>query len=218
MRVDSRLYVEYLEKAHKLIRENETYVTDLDLATGDGDHWSNLNKGFAALMEMKSELRELPLNQLFLKIGMTLMATIGGSSGVLYGGAYMAAARTLANKEAMDAADLCQVLNVMLEDIMNRGKAQRGFKTMIDALAPAVDAFREGLEKGLDEKVLLAGVKEASIQGANATKEMQAVRGRATYQADKGVGHLDPGAVTMSYQLAALCDTVSANLGEEYDE
>ena len=100
----------------------------------------------------------------------------------------------------------------MLNDIQTRGKAQRGFKTMIDALAPAVDAFTAGLEANSDEKELLESVRRAAEAGAEATKKMEAVRGRATYQADKGVGHLDPGAVTMAYQISALCDTVAGTL------
>lgn len=212
MKIDSNLYVDYLKNAYQLIHENEKYVTDLDLATGDGDHWSNLNKGFAALVAMEDELRALPLDQMFMKIGMTMMATIGGSSGVLYGGAYMAASKTLKGKDHMEAADLQLVLAAMLEDIQNRGKAERGFKTMIDALAPAVDAFKEGLDQGLSDHELLAQVKAASLEGAEATKAMEAVRGRATYQADKGVGHLDPGAVTMSYQISTLCDTIAKTI------
>lgn len=212
MRIDSELYVEYLQRAYRLIHANEKYVTDLDLATGDGDHWANLNKGFSKLNDLSGELKLLPLNALFQKIGMTMMATIGGSSGVLYGGAYIAAGKILAGKEAMTAEDLRNVLREMLTDIQTRGKAQRGFKTMIDALAPAVDAFTAGLEAGLGEKELLASVKAAAEAGAEATRDMEAVRGRATYQADKGVGHLDPGAVTMAYQISALCETVSETL------
>lgn len=212
MRIDSELYVAYLTRAYEVIRANETYVTDLDLATGDGDHWANLNKGFAKLNDMAGELKALALPALFQKIGMTMMATIGGSSGVLYGGAYIAAGKKLAGKEFMTAQDLRDVLAEMLNDIQTRGKAQRGFKTMIDALAPAVDAFTAGLEADLDEKALLESVKKAAEDGAEETEKMEAVRGRATYQADKGVGHLDPGAVTMAYQIAALCDTVAETL------
>ena len=212
MRIDSQLYVVYLHRAYELIRANETYVTDLDLATEDGDHWANLNKGFAKLNDLSEELKTLPLNALFQKIGMTMMATIGGSSGVLYGGAYIAAGKKLAGKEFMTAEDLRDVLQEMLNDIQTRGKAQRGFKTMIDALAPAVDAFTAGLEANSDEKELLESVRRAAEAGAEATKKMEAVRGRATYQADKGVGHLDPGAVTMAYQISALCDTVAGTL------
>ena len=83
---------------------------------------------------------------------------------------------------------------------------------MIDALAPAVEAFRLGLSEGLPEAELLTKVKAAAEAGAESTRAMEAVRGRATYQSGKGVGHLDPGAVTMSYQVAALCDVVLASL------
>lgn len=116
MRITSELYVDFLRAAYDRIHANETYVTDLDLATGDGDHWSNLDKGFRKLVEMRDELAGLPLNALFQKIGMTMMATIGGSSGVLYGGAYIAAAKGLNGKEALDGQGLCDALEAMLNE------------------------------------------------------------------------------------------------------
>ena len=212
MRITSELYVDFLRAAYDRIHANETYVTDLDLATGDGDHWSNLDKGFRKLVEMRDELAGLPLNALFQKIGMTMMATIGGSSGVLYGGAYIAAGKGLNGKEALDGQGLCDALEAMLNDIMACGKVKVGFKTMIDALAPAVETFRLGLSEGLPEAELLTKVKAAAEAGAESTRAMEAVRGRATYQSGKGVGHLDPGAVTMSYQVGALCDVILASL------
>ena len=100
----------------------------------------------------------------------------------------------------------------MVNDMMTRGKAQPGYKTMIDSLYPAVQAYKACLERGDSDADTMAAVKKAAIDGAEETKKMEAVKGRASYQANKGVGHLDPGAVTMSYQLECLCDYVTANL------
>ena len=104
------------------------------------------------------------------------------------------------------------MLDAMLGAIISRGQAQEGFKTMIDSLAPAVKEYKKCLEEGADDKDLCSRVKKAAVDGAENTKNMEAVRGRATYQANKGVGHLDPGAVTMSYQISTLMDYIAETL------
>ena len=177
----------------------------LDAATGDGDHWANINMGFSELINSEALLTAGNMRDCFKNIGMSMMSTIGGSSGVLYGGAYIAAAKTI-NSNEINAKDLCTALRAMVDDMMSRGNSKPGYKTMIDALYPAVVAFEEGLATNKDEQSIFKAVKQAAIDGAEATKSMPAVRGRASYQADKGIGHLDPGAVTMSYQISILMD------------
>ena len=204
MKLYVKEYWEYLQAAYERIHAAEDYITDLDLATGDGDHWANLDKGFSTICSKREEWGELNFSQLFSKIGMTMMSVIGGSSGVLYGGAYLRAAKEVGDKECLDLPTFFSVLRAMLTDMMERGKAQRGWKTMIDALAPAVDAVQQGISAERTETDILRNMMEAAIQGAESTKDMPAVKGRATYQANKGVGNLDPGAVTMAYQLEEL--------------
>ena len=205
-------YVDYIGIVAKRIHENGDYISGLDAATGDGDHWANINLGFENLVAAGDELRAMPIDGAFRKIGMLMMSKIGGSSGILYGSAYVAASKKCAGKAELDAQGLCEALEAMVQDMMNRGKAEPGMKTMIDALYPAVEAFKRGLAAGEDEKAVLAAVKQASIDGAEATRDMVAVKGRATYQPNKGVGHLDPGAVTMSWQIAGLCDYISGKI------
>ena len=203
-------YAEYIKKAYALIHENGDYVTELDLATGDGDHWSNINMGFEKLVENSEKLAGMSVSDELKEIGKIMMAVIGGSSGVLYGSAYLAAAKSVKSKEVL--GKLCDVLEAMLNAIVSRGQAQEGFKTMIDSLAPAVKEYKKCLEEDADDKTLCERVKKAAVDGAENTKNMEAVRGRATYQANKGVGHLDPGAVTMSYQISVLMDCVMEKL------
>ncbi len=199
-------YAEYIKKAYALIHENGDYVTELDLATGDGDHWSNINMGFEKLVENSEKLAGMSVSDELKEIGKIMMAVIGGSSGVLYGSAYLAAAKSVKGKETLGKKELCDVLEAMLNAIISRGQAQEGFKTMIDSLAPAVKEYKKCLEEDTDDKTLCERVKKAAVDGAENTKNMEAVRGRATYQANKGVGHLDPGAVTMSYQIQSNMD------------
>ena len=206
--ITSKDYADYIRKAYELIHAQGDYITALDSATGDGDHWTNINMGFEKLVEVVEELEQKTVFEEFKQIGTIMMSVIGGSSGVLYGSAYLAAAKVLKDKETIGNEELCQVLDAMLQAIMSRGNAQKGWKTMIDCLAPAVECYQECIAKGIDEITTAEKVKQAAIEGAESTKEMEAVRGRATYQANKGVGHLDPGAVTMSYQIATLMDCV----------
>lgn len=204
-KITSSDYVEYLKIFYDILQENKDYITGLDLATGDGDHWLNMNTGFGELLKSEEQLKEMNLFDAFKKISMTLMSKVGGSSGVLYGGAYMAASKTLVGVEYIGRKELYDILYAMLTDIMARGKTEIGSKTMVDALAPAVSQLKVGIDKGIDDKELLESVAKAARDGADSTKEMPAIRGRASYQANKGIGHLDPGAVTMAYQIETLC-------------
>ena len=211
-RLTSKDYAEYIERAYKVIYDNGDYVTDLDLATGDGDHWSNLNMGFKKLVEVKTVLETLSISDELKEIGKIMMAVIGGSSGVLYGSAYIAAAKVSVDKEYLDNNGLYEILEAMLDAIMSRGQAKPGFKTMIDSLYPAVEEYKICLETGVSDEELCDRVKKAAKDGADSTADMEAVRGRATYQADKGIGHLDPGAVTMSYQISELMNTAKERI------
>lgn len=208
----SKDYVSYIKIAAKRIHENGEYISKLDAVTGDGDHWANINLGFENLVAAADEMEKMPVDGVFKKIGMLMMSKIGGSSGVLYGGAYMAAGKALAGKETINSEELCLALETMVNDMMARGKAEPGFKTMIDSLYPAVQAYKAALAEGKSDADTMDAVKKAAMDGAEATKAMEAVKGRASYQTNKGVGHLDPGAVTMSYQLECLCDYVKDNL------
>ncbi|MFZ5987615.1 MAG: dihydroxyacetone kinase subunit DhaL [Bacillota bacterium] len=206
IRITPKEYIEYIELVAKKIESSKDYVTELDSITGDGDHWANINMGFQKLLENREQLASMRLNEMFQKVGMLIMSTVGGSSGVLYGSAYIKAAKTIGDKTELDIGTLCDVLESELNAIMERGNAQPGFKTMIDTLHPAVCRFKAAIEKGFDTRAALEELKQGAVDGMNSTRDMEAVRGRACYQANKGVGHLDPGAVTMCYQIEVLVD------------
>ncbi len=205
-------YAEYIKNIYKLINSKQTYITNLDLATGDGDHWVNINMGFEKLVEKIDELKIMSISDELQNIGKIMMSVIGGSSGVLYGSAYIAAAKAVGNTRYLDKNSLYNVLKAMLGAIMNRGKADVGFKTMIDSLHPAVEEYKLCLDNDIEVCELCDRVKAAAMEGANKTADMEAVKGRATYQSNKGVGHLDPGAVTMSYQISELMDFIKEKI------
>jgi len=195
-------YVDYLEAVAAKIASEKDYITELDAATGDGDHWVNMNTGFAKLMEIKDELRGMGFADLFKKVAVTIMSGVGGSSGILYASAYLKAAAAVGGAKVIGAGLLAEILRAELDGIMQRGNGQPGYKTMIDPLYQAVEAMKQALPEG--DEAAVAAMRGGAKNGMEATRGMVAVRGRACYQADKGVGHLDPGAVTMFYQLDIL--------------
>ena len=190
-------YTEYIKLAYELIHSKGDYITELDSVTGDGDHWTNINMGFENLVKNVDRLETMELSDEFKEIGKIMMSVIGGSSGVLYGSAYIAAAKALKGIEVLHDAELCTVL-----------------KAMLDSLAPAVKKYEECLANGTPSAELCELVKKAAEDGAENTKNMEAIRGRASYQANRGLGHLDPGAVTMSYQIATLMDYAAGKITE----
>lgn len=201
-------YVDYIILAGEEIEKNGEYVTALDAKTGDGDHWVNLNSGFQKLISMQEELKTMELAPMLKKIGMTLMSAIGGSSGVLYGSGYLAASKALKEAGTLDIDTLYVFLQTELNAIMERGKAKPGWKTMIDSLYEGVEAYGAAKEAGQDERQVMEALKRGAQEGRDRTREMEAVKGRASYQTNKGVGELDPGAVTMCIQLECLSDYI----------
>lgn len=205
-------YMEYLELVLAKLAENREYVTELDSATGDGDHWVNMNMGFQKLVSNRETLEALSLKDMFKKIGMMIMSTVGGSAGVLYGSAYIKASQVIGAQETIDIALLKDILDAQLRAIMERGNAQPGFKTMIDPLHVGVTRLAKAMEEGRSDSDALQELKLGAIEGMEATRDMEAVKGRATYQTNKGVGCLDPGAVTMSYQIEVLVDYLTGKV------
>lgn len=201
-------YVDYIVVTANEIERNGDYVTALDAKTGDGDHWVNLNSGFQKLVSIQEELKQMELSPMLRKIGMTLMSAIGGSSGVLYGSGYIAASKELKEAEVLDADTLQTFLQTELAAIMERGQAKPGWKTMIDSLYEAAEAYKEARKAGQDERRIMEALKRGAQEGRDHTREMEAVKGRASYQTNKGVGELDPGAVTMCIQLECLSDYI----------
>jgi dihydroxyacetone kinase-like protein len=149
---------------------------------------------------------------MFKSIGMALMSSVGGSSGVLYGSAYIAAAKATKEVDTITLQVLGEVFEAMLNAIMSRGSVQPNQKTMVDAIYPVVEVMKDALNNKLDERTAILNMKKAALDGAAATKDMEAIRGRASYQSNKGVGHLDPGAVTMSYQIETLADYILSKI------
>ncbi len=201
-------FIRYFNQTKDLIYQEKDYVTELDSATGDGDHWVNVNKGFEKITSLfEDDSTNLNFSDFFKKIGMTMFSAVGGSSGALYGSGYIAASKECKTKKyekELDIHALYDVYHAMLEEMMKRGKTQPGQKTMIDALYNALQAYKTSMDANKSETEIIESFIQGAKDGAEATRNMEAVKGRASYRTDKGVGHLDPGAVTMAMQLESL--------------
>jgi dihydroxyacetone kinase-like protein len=194
----------WLEGAAASVREQREYLTQLDAAIGDADHGTNMDRGFAAVVEKLQGVEDLPPGKLLTTAGSTLVSTVGGASGPLWGTALRRAGRALGDGEEFDGADLVAAFDAALEGVVELGAAQEGDKTMVDALAPAVRALREELDGGGTLTSGLAAARAAAEEGARATVPMQASKGRASYLGERSIGHQDPGATSTALVLGAL--------------
>lgn len=200
-------YWEYLTKVAEAIRGQKDYITELDAAIADGDHWLNLMIGFDKVLQQRDTILDAAdFQKFFQKLAMAMMSAMGGTSGALYGSAYLESSRGLGAVTELEAEHIKNMLNVWAEAMMRRGNTKQGDKTMVDAVYPAAVACTKALEQGKSEMEMLQEMKQSAREGAEKTGSMEAVKGRASNQPDKGVGHLDPGAVTMAMQLECLAD------------
>lgn len=193
-------YANYLQNVIGKISAEKEYITGLDSVLGDGDHWANLMVGFNRILEQIDELKKCDFETLFKQIGKIFLNSSGGSSGILYCSAYLSAAPYLKGKSEISVSDLAEILRLEQKGIEARGGAKPGDKTMLDTLAAAAAAGGDGGS----EDDLLRRISAGAYEGMNSTKDMEARKGRACYRKDKGVGHIDPGAVTMYYQIEYL--------------
>ncbi|MBU5269609.1 dihydroxyacetone kinase subunit DhaL [Clostridium cochlearium] len=191
---------ELVKNIGKIMEENKEFLTELDLAIGDGDHGINMNKGFKAVTD---KLENTPINtiqDIFKNTAMALISNVGGASGPLYGTIFMKASSVVGGKEELNIEDFEKILEASLEGVKARGKAQKGDKTMIDAIEPSLEALKTGIKEGLNTKKILENMKDEALKGVNYTKDIIARKGRASYLGERSIGHQDPGA-TSSYLI-----------------
>lgn len=186
------------------IKKNKDYLTDLDRAIGDADHGINMARGFDAVMAKLNTFESADLASGLRQIAMTLISTVGGASGPLYGTAFLRSSKVVQGKNTMDAALALSMLRAAIEGVEERGKASEGDKTMIDALEPAYRAFEKTLNSGGNLSDCLKAARDAAQQGVEYTKTIAAKKGRASYLGDRSIGHQDPGATSVLVILDAL--------------
>jgi len=195
----------FLEAISKDIEANADEVTALDQAIGDGDHVANLQRGLDALKKLADELVEMDWSAALMKIGMTLMSTMGGASGSLYGSLFVAMGKT-ARETDFNAQGFAEIFRAGVESVKARGKADLGEKTMLDTLIPVSQSLEENA--GTAPAELSEVVKKTAYEGMLSTKDMLATKGRASFLGERARGHIDAGARTSQLMICAIADVI----------
>lgn len=201
--VTTAVLEEWVRRFAHLVAENRDHLTELDAAIGDADHGSNMDRGMRAAVAALDASPPATAGALFSKVGMTLVSTVGGASGPLFGTLFLRIGGTLSDAEATSASQFAAALRAGLGGVVDRGKAVAEDKTMYDALAPAVDSLDIALADGADLATGLKQAWHAAAAGRDATTPMLARKGRASYLGERSVGHQDPGATTIALLLEA---------------
>ncbi|WP_179376118.1 dihydroxyacetone kinase subunit DhaL [Winogradskyella wichelsiae] len=202
--------ITWLEKTAKYMQENKEYLTELDSAIGDADHGFNMERGFNKVIGKIEELKQSEDAAALLKgTGMTLISSIGGASGPLYGTFFLQASMVLKGNKELTLEDLKASFENGLKGVKSRGRASLGEKTMIDVLEPVVTSLVTSTEKGLTINEALENTVNVAETGMKSTINMLATKGRASYLGERSVGHQDPGATSSYLILKALKESIN---------
>jgi dihydroxyacetone kinase-like protein len=204
-RITSDDMVAWITLLAQVLREQKEYLTELDSAIGDADHGINMDRGFQAVLAKLPTYPEGDVGALLKGVGMTLMSTVGGASGPLYGSFFLQLGTATAGKADISVEEFARALDNGVTRVQGLGKAEPGDKTMLDALLPALDALREGGELG----EALRRSADAAEDGMKATIPLEARKGRASYLGPRSVGHQDPGATSSFYLLRCAAEILS---------
>ncbi len=209
MSVPYELVVRFIRDYARAIEEHRDYLTELDSPIGDADHGINMHRGMQAALAKLDGLAAGDIGTLLRTVGMTLVSTVGGAGGPLYGTLFMQMGMAAAGKAELSAQDWAAALERGLQGVVNLGKAEPGDKTMVDALTPARDALKEALEEGASFGDALRRAAAAAEEGMKATIPMVARKGRASYLGERSAGHQDPGATSSYLLIRAAADAWS---------
>jgi len=190
----------------KVFAQNKAYLTDLDAAIGDADHGINLERGFNAVAAELEKSGPADVAGILKTVAMTLIKTVGGASGPLYGTFFLRAAAVCIGKDGLGPSDIVALFSAGLEGVVHRGKAELDDKTMVDALTPAAAAMQAAYESGAGIDQILCQGAAAAQAGMTRTIELQARKGRASYLGARSVGHQDPGATSSFLLVKAAAD------------
>jgi dihydroxyacetone kinase-like protein len=200
--------VHWLNKTADVLIANKEYLTELDSAIGDADHGINMDRGFRKVKEKLPTIADQDIGSILKTTGMTLISSVGGASGPLYGTFYMRSGMAVTAREQLDITELYEMLKAGVAGILQRGRPELGDKTMYDAWVPALEAYESAQNNGADLLTALRAAVEAGENGMKATIPLQARKGRASYLGERSIGHQDPGATSSYLILNALLETL----------
>ncbi|MFN6568490.1 dihydroxyacetone kinase subunit DhaL [Dendronalium sp. ChiSLP03b] len=209
--VNRKQVIQWLQTFATQIEQNKEYLTELDAAIGDADHGINMDRGFKKVISQLTDVADRDIGSILKTVSMTLISSVGGASGPLYGTFFLRASTVAIGKHELTGQDLGELLQAGLDGVLQRGKAQLGDKTMVDVLSPAVVAFRQALEEGKDTTAAMQQAVAAAEEGLQNTTPMLAKKGRAFYLGERSVGHQDPGATSSYLMLKCLLESLENN-------
>jgi phosphoenolpyruvate---glycerone phosphotransferase subunit DhaL len=204
--------IRFIERSATTIKAQRDYLTQLDSAIGDADHGVNLDRGFSMVLTKLPGVANKDIGAILKTVGTTLVSTVGGASGPLYGTAFLRASVATGNRFEIGLSDLVAALEAALEGIQSRGKSTRGEKTMIDVIGPGIDALRAAIAADEDPQSALRMGLAACEAGMRATIPMLATKGRASYLGERSIGHQDPGATSAFLIAQALVEVLAQTL------
>ena len=193
----------WMESANSKIQNNKEYLTSLDQAIGDGDHGINMARGFQEVVKKLSATDYETVSDVFKDVAMILLAKVGGASGPLYGTAFLKMSLAVKGKESIDQPDFITALDHAVQGLIQRGKAQIGDKTLLDVWVPVLTNAKE------KHKMDWNGFYQIAEEAMKSTKEMMALKGRASYLKERSIGHLDPGSVSSFYLFQSLTEVMA---------
>ncbi len=202
--MDAATITTWMTEIESSVRTERDHLVQLDAAIGDGDHGTNMARGFEAVVQALANDSGSPPGRVLIVAGRTLVSTVGGASGPLWGSALRSGGRALGDQTTFEAGQLVEVLAAALASVKDLGTAARGDKTMVDALEPAVETLRERLGAGDSLPAAIDAAANAAEAGMRSTIPLQARKGRASYLGERSVGHQDPGATSTALIIRAL--------------
>lgn len=201
--------LQWVQAVAAVLEQNKDYLTELDAAIGDADHGINMNRGFQKVITQLPAVAEKDIGTILKTVSMTLISSVGGASGPLYGTLFLRASTAVAGKEELTNTDMLALLEAAVDGVVQRGKANLGDKTMLDVLLPAKDAFKQAVADGADTQEALQKVVITAEEEMKNTIPLVAKKGRASYLGDRSVGHQDPGATSSYLILKTLLETIT---------
>ncbi len=202
--MDATTITSWMREIDIAVRAERDHLVQLDAAIGDGDHGTNMVRGFEAVVQALGQDSGSPPGRLLILSGRTLVSTVGGASGPLWGSALRSGGRVLGDQATFEGRELVEVLAAALAAVKDLGTAAVGDKTMVDALEPAVETLRAQLAEGAAVAEAIGAAAAAAEDGMRATIPLQARKGRASYLGERSVGHQDPGATSTALLIRAL--------------
>jgi dihydroxyacetone kinase-like protein len=208
--MDAATITSWMREIETSVRAERDHLVQLDAAIGDADHGINMNRGFEAVVQALNADAGSPPGRLLIIAGRTLVSTVGGASGPLWGSALRAGGRVLGDQTTFEAGQLAEVLAAALASVKDLGTAALGDKTMVDALEPAVETLKAQIADAVPLPKAVEAAAEAAEAGMRGTIPLQARKGRASYLGERSVGHQDPGATSTALIIRALQRAVSS--------